>query len=85
MQTLTCSIYKSTRKTNAYLFVPENTKLETLPAPLLQVLGKLEYVMNLSLNKKKKLAQADAHNVIHAINSQGYYLQLPEHHLPTSS
>ncbi len=84
METLACTIYKSIRKTDTYLFVPQDEELENLPAPLLQALGKLEHVMDLSLTEKKKLAQSNARNVIHALNSQGYYLQLPPHRQPTS-
>ncbi len=84
MEILDCSIYKSSRKADAYLFIPQNDELKNLPGPLLQALGKLELVMDLSLTAGKKLAQSDARSVIKALKSQGYYLQLPARKLPIS-
>ena len=84
MEILDCSIYKSSRKADTYLFIPQNNELENLPAPLLQALGKLEHVMDLSLTAGKKLAQSDARSVIKALELQGYYLQLPAHKQPIS-
>ncbi len=84
METLDCSIYKSSRKADTYLFVPQNNELENLPGPLLQALGKLEHVMDLSLTTGKKLAQSDARSVMKTLRLQGYYLQLPAHKQPIS-
>jgi len=84
MEILDCSIYKSSRKADAYLFIPQNAGLENLPGTLLQALGKLEHVMDLSLNAGKKLAQSDTRSVTKALESQGYYLQLPAHKQPIS-
>jgi len=84
MEILDCSIYKSSRKADACLFVPQKDELENLPGSLLQALGKLEHVMDLSLTAGKKLAQSDARSVIKALKSQGYYLQLPAHKQPIS-
>ncbi len=84
MEILNCSIYKSSRKADAYLFIPQSERLENLPDSLLQALGKLEHVMDLSLSAGKKLAQSDARSVIKTLESQGYYLQLPAHKQPIS-
>jgi len=84
MEPLNCRIYKAYSKADTYLFVLQNTDLENLPVPLLQSLGKLEHVMDLSLTEDKKLAQNNAPSVIRALQTQGYYLQLPAHKSPIS-
>ena len=77
MKTFDCVIYSATLKTDTYLFVLQDTKLENLPLPLRQALGKLKHVMNLSLTEDRKLAQNNTRCVINSLKTQGYYLQLP--------
>ncbi len=77
MKILDCSIYKSRRRPDTYLFLPRGESFEALPAGLRQMLGKLEHVMDLSLDPQRKLAQSDPRQVIAALESEGYYLQLP--------
>jgi len=77
MESFDCTIYRSTKKADAYLFVLQNDKLENLPQALLQTLGKLEYAMDIVLTEDRKLAQNNAHQVIQSLKTQGYYLQLP--------
>lgn len=72
-----CFIYKSSRKTDAYLYVVEAGEFGTVPATLREMLGRLEFVMELQLTPERKLARADAAQVIDALSAQGYYLQLP--------
>jgi len=84
MEIFDCSIYKSLQRADAYLFIPQNDELKSLPDSLLQALGKLEHVMDLSLTAGGELAQSDARNVIMSLKLKGYYLQLPVHKQPTS-
>ena len=72
-----CFIYKSLRKADAYLYVVEAGDFSSVPATLREMLGRLEYVMELQLVPERKLARADAAGVINALSAQGYYLQLP--------
>ncbi|GJL81096.1 MAG: YcgL domain-containing protein [marine bacterium B5-7] len=72
-----CDIYKSSRKTDTYLFVEQNAEIGDLPASLVELLGNLEHVMALELHPQRILAQADATDVIKNINSNGYYVQMP--------
>jgi uncharacterized protein YcgL (UPF0745 family) len=72
-----CVVYKSVRKADAYLYVVEADDFAAVPATLLELLGRLEYVMDLWLTPERKLARADADEVRDALSSQGYYLQLP--------
>jgi uncharacterized protein YcgL (UPF0745 family) len=72
-----CFIYKSLRKADAYLYVVEADDFAAVPAALRDMLGRLEFVMELQLTPERKLARADAAQVVDALSGQGYYLQLP--------
>lgn len=72
-----CTVYKSLKKNDAYLYLPEGASLEALPAPLLALFGKAEEVMRLELNQARKLARGDVLAVMQNLRTQGYHLQLP--------
>lgn len=77
MQGGQCAIYKSLKKSDHYLYVEKQGDFSRVPAPLLQLLGSLEWVMDLELGPGRKLASADAAEVRRQLEEQGYYLQLP--------
>lgn len=62
---------------DAYLFVEPDQEFKRVPQVLLDMLGRLEYVMEVDLDQRDKLAQADLQQVKTALSEQGYYLQLP--------
>ncbi len=68
-------IYKSLKKQGAYIYLDKMDNFEVLPQPLLQALGKLEWVMNLKLEPQTRLALADARQVIADLQQQHYYFQ----------
>jgi uncharacterized protein YcgL (UPF0745 family) len=72
-----CFIYKSLRKAGAYLYVVAADDFSAVPTTLHEMLGRLEYVMQLQLTPDRKLARADVAQVIDALSRQGYYLQPP--------
>lgn len=72
-----CTIYKSIRKLDHYLFVATEESFSLVPKQLLDMLGRLEQVMELELNSKSKLARADVTIVMQNLDNSGYYLQLP--------
>lgn len=72
-----CTVYRSTRKSGAYLFVEEKDDFERVPDTLLKLLGRLEYSMDLELMPGRAMAQAEATEVIRLLREEGYYLQLP--------
>ena len=71
-----CAIYKSSRKPNTYLYVERADDFSRVPAGLISLLGKLEFVMTLDL-AQRKLAQADPTEVCEQLKVRGFYLQLP--------
>ena len=72
-----CFVYKSLKKSDTYLFVKDKDDFQEVPAALQQMLGRLEFIMEVDLAKRKKLAQADCEQVRQQLQQQGFYLQLP--------
>jgi hypothetical protein len=72
-----CVIYKSLRQFDYYLFVKKDDGFSRLPDGLKQILGVLEKVIDLDLDEKRTLAQADVLEVIQQIEEKGYFLQMP--------
>lgn len=73
-----CFVYRSTKKTDTYLYLNDKESVSNLPEGLVKLLGRTEYVLELDLNKTRALANADIQQVISSLNSQGFYVQLPK-------
>ncbi|MCW4152357.1 MULTISPECIES: YcgL domain-containing protein [Halomonadaceae] len=74
---LLCEIFKSSRKEEMYLYVDKRQGLTHVPEPLLTSFGKPQALLTMILTADKKLARASAADIIEAIDSQGFYLQMP--------
>ncbi len=72
-----CSVYRSRRKADVYLFVNHEEGFSRVPQSLLDELGGTEKAMTLVLKPGRRLARAQAVDVMRAIREDGYYLQLP--------
>lgn len=72
-----CSIYKSPRKDEMYLYVDKREALSRVPEPLLEMFGAPVHVMDMPLTTERKLARADTDKVLDGIEDKGYYLQMP--------
>jgi uncharacterized protein len=72
-----CSVYKSLRQFDYFLFVRTADEFSRVPEGLSQLLGRLEKVMDLELHPERALAQADVCEVMRQIDTQGYFLQMP--------
>lgn len=70
-------IFSGARKAEAYLYVDKEIGLAEVPESLLAQFGEAESVMTMLLDKHRKLARANAVEVLEKIASQGYYLQMP--------
>ena len=75
--TLLCTIYKGSREPELYLYVDRVDGLTRVPDELLARFGNLAEVMTIKLTPQRKLARANAAQVLAAIAERGYYLQLP--------
>jgi len=72
-----CTVYKSLRQFDYYLYVSSEAGLSGLPEGLLSLLGELNKVVELELHPQRKLAQADVVEVMRQIEEAGYFLQMP--------
>lgn len=77
MSRVLCSIYKSSKKDEMYLYVPKATGLSAVPEGLMQMFGTPRHVTDLFLVPERKLARADIAQVLDKLASQQFYLQMP--------
>jgi len=70
-------IFRGTRKAESYLYVDKAQGLADVPEVLLAQFGEPRSVMTLMLDPQRKLARANAAEVLAKIEEQGYYLQMP--------
>lgn len=72
-----CSIYRSPRKNEMYLYVLKSDALERVPVELLSAFGKPHHAFDLVLTPERTLAREDIHAVLANLEKQGYHLQMP--------
>jgi uncharacterized protein YcgL (UPF0745 family) len=72
-----CSVYRSDKKPDTYLYLLDSLDYQDLPADLQQVFGEALLVMDLQLSAERKLAQVDVARVMQELATEGYFLQLP--------
>ncbi len=72
-----CSIYKSPRKREMYLYVDKREALSRIPEGLLAAFGTPQHAFDLLLTPERKLAREDIHKVLENIEKQGFHLQMP--------
>ena len=72
-----CFVYKSIKKTDSYIYINQKDNFESVPEQLLALFGKPEFALEFDLTRDRKLALADAEQVIQSLDEQGYYLQMP--------
>ncbi len=71
-----CYVYRSERKPNSYLMVPTQDDFSALSDELLKLFGEPEYSFNFELSPDRKMAQADAEEVLENFREKGFHLQL---------
>jgi len=74
---LLCSIYKTTKKDEMYLYVDKKDKFQKVPEALLKHFGSPVHFGDLLLRKEKKLARVDVEEVMAQIQEKGFFLQMP--------
>jgi uncharacterized protein YcgL (UPF0745 family)/hydroxymethylpyrimidine pyrophosphatase-like HAD family hydrolase len=78
LQLQSCAIYRSCKKGDSYLYVENKGDFSRVPTKLLNMLGKVDFVMRLDLCPKVSLAQADVQEVMGMLREKGYFLQLAQ-------
>ncbi len=71
-----CSIYKSLKKDNTYLYINKKDDFVDVPAQLMSTFGKPQFVMVIKL-EGRTLALANVEKVKEALRTVGFYLQVP--------
>lgn len=72
------SVFRSGKKDDTYIYVRRGQDWDALPEPLRDVFGVPVHAMDLILTPDRKLARTSGKVVLDAIESQDFYLQLPE-------
>ncbi|WP_448550086.1 YcgL domain-containing protein [Thalassotalea fusca] len=72
-----CSVYKSSRKADTYLFINKRDDFSQVPEALLKMFGTPILVTIINLANKTKLGMADLEKVKASLSDEGFYLQLP--------
>lgn len=72
-----CTVYKSSKKADTYLYVEKKGEFDKVPEQLKTLLGKLTLVMTLDLDKRTNLGTAELAKVKQELTDNGFYLQLP--------
>ena len=72
-----CEVFRSPRREGMYLYVDKAEGLARVPEHLRQVFGEPESALVLHLKPERKLARADAADVLAALEDPGFYLQMP--------
>ena len=70
-------VLKSQKSSDTYLFLDKSKCFSELPEGLQHSFGLYETVLEMELSPSTKLARAKAKDVLVAIESKGFYLQLP--------
>jgi uncharacterized protein YcgL (UPF0745 family) len=70
-------VYKGNRKANTYLYVERENDFSRVPQIVLDLMGSLELVVDIDLEKREKLARAETAEVTNKLMEQGFFLQLP--------
>ncbi|MDF2643747.1 MAG: hypothetical protein K0R45_3021 [Pseudomonas sp.] len=72
-----CSIYRSPKKNEMYLYVLKSDVLKRVPVELLAAFGKPQHAFDLVLSPERTLAREDITKVLENLDKQGYHLQMP--------
>ncbi|TYK65507.1 YcgL domain-containing protein [Colwellia echini] len=72
-----CTIYKSPKKAQTYLFINKRDDFSSVPEALMKTFGTPILVTIINLATKEKLGMADVVKVRENLAEQGFYLQLP--------
>lgn len=69
--------YKSPKKNELYLYVPAEQALENIPNELLVMFGVPEFVVEFQLHADLKMPRSNPLEVLKALGTKGYYMQMP--------
>ena len=71
------AVYKSARRPDTYLLVPEADALARVPEALLEHFGSPSHSFTFTLTEESTLQRVDVPTLRERLAEEGYYLQLP--------
>ncbi len=77
MRSTEVKVMRSARRADTYVYLPVDANFEDLPEGLRRVFGEATEFLQFTLDETRRLAQAEAPDVLKALHEQGFYLQLP--------
>ncbi|MEX2475946.1 YcgL domain-containing protein [Marinobacter sp.] len=72
------SVFRSSKKSNTYLYVRRGQVWADLPDNLRDIFGTPVHAMDLVMTPERKLARATGQQVLDAIEDKDFYLQMAE-------
>ena len=88
-----CDIYRSSKRDEMYLYVARSNQqgasqanadgdntadpFENVPESMQKAFGRATFVMQLELTQERKLARVSTMRVLDALQTQGYFVQMP--------
>jgi hypothetical protein len=81
-ESIAVEVFKTARRPDTYLFVPEGLSSDEWPDGLEQIFLPAEKVLSMTLTADRFLAAQPATRVMEEIVAKGYFLQLPPQSSP---
>ena len=72
-----CAVYKSSKKSETYLYVPGRDDFSKVPEALLKTFGKPVFMMIMPLKKDRVMDSVQIDKLRNDLKINGFYLQLP--------
>lgn len=72
-----CYVYRSRRRSDAYLYLLQAGDFSVVPEALMRLFGAAEFALEFDLTPDRKLAQANTAQVLNHLHEQGFHLQMP--------
>lgn len=74
------SVFRSSKKSDTYIFVRRGQKWNDLPESLRSIFGQPVHSMDLVMTPERKLSRVTGQQVLAALKEKDFYLQMPEEH-----
>lgn len=71
-----CFVYRCGKQDEQYVFLANKDGFDVLPDALQKRLGALTYSFDFELDETRRMVRDDPKAVLHALNTQGFYLRL---------
>ncbi|NOX52529.1 MAG: YcgL domain-containing protein [Gammaproteobacteria bacterium] len=76
LEVVEVNVYRSAKRADTYVYIPVDGEFENLPEAFRTHFGQAIKILQFHLDVNKTLAQAQAADVLRAIEDQGFYVQL---------